>query len=176
MKRRPVLTLLSGAALLCALPAFAQAPPAAAPAPAPAPLPLAPYGATPVDLATAKKLLNAAEAEARKNGWSMAFAVVEPSGALVAFAKMDGTQYGSIDVAQSKARTAARFRRPSKAFADQIADGRMGVMSLDGVVAVEGGVPILVDGKIVGAIGVSGGSSAQDGAVANAALAAVMGK
>ena len=171
MKRRPVLSMLSGAALLCALPAFAQTPP---PPPAPAPLP--PYAAAPIDLATAMKLIGAAEAEARKNNWTMAFAVVEPSGAMVAFAKMDGTQYGSIDVAQAKARTAARFRRPSKAFADQVADGRLGVMSLDGVVAVEGGVPILVGGRIVGAIGVSGGSSAQDGQVAAAAIAAVIGK
>lgn len=174
MMRRPVLITLSGAALLCALPALAQTPPAAAPAATPAPLP--PYAAAPVDLALAKKLVAAAEAEARRNGWTMAFAVVEPSGALVAFEKMDGTQYGSIEVAQAKARTAARFRRPSKAFADQVADGRLGVMSLDGVVAIEGGVPIVVDGKIVGAIGVSGGSSAQDGQVAQAAIAAALAK
>ncbi len=103
MKRRPVLITLSGAALLCALPAFAQTTPAAPAPAAPAPVPLAPYGTTLIDLATAKKLLAAAEAEAKKNGWTMAFAVVEPTGALVAFEKMDGTQYGSVDVAQAKA-------------------------------------------------------------------------
>ncbi|HEY3812218.1 MAG TPA: heme-binding protein [Caulobacteraceae bacterium] len=138
-------------------------PPAAAPAPG--------YGA-PVSLERAKRLVAAAEAEARKHDFLMAFAIVEPSGALVAFERMDGVQYGSLEVAQAKARSAALFRRPSKAFSESVAKGAVGVLSLPGAVAVEGGVPIIVDGKIVGAIGVSGGSSEQDGAVAMAALAA----
>jgi glc operon protein GlcG len=143
----------------------------AAPAPVAAPAPAPGYGA-PVTLDRAKRLVAAAEAEARRHDFLMAFAIVEPSGALVAFERMDGVQYGSLEVAQAKARSAALFRRPSKAFADTVSQGKVGVMTLPGAVAVEGGIPIVVDGKIVGAIGVSGGSSEQDGAVAMAALAA----
>jgi uncharacterized protein GlcG (DUF336 family) len=146
----------------------APAPAASTPAPAPAPG----YG-PPVTLDEAKRIVAAAEAEARRQGFSMAFAVVEPSGALVAFEKMDGTQYGSIDVAQAKARTAALYRRPSKAFGDGLSAGRLGILSFEGVVAVEGGVPILRDGRIVGAIGASGGSSDQDGQVAAAGAASI---
>jgi uncharacterized protein GlcG (DUF336 family) len=137
-----------------------------------APPPLPGYG-PPVTLDEAKHVIAAAEAEARRQGFSMAFAVVEPTGALVAFIKMDGTQFGSIEVAQAKARTAALFRRPSKAFGDAVSQGRTGVLSLPGVVAVEGGVPILREGRIVGAIGASGGSSEQDGEVAAAGVAAL---
>jgi uncharacterized protein GlcG (DUF336 family) len=86
---------------------------------------------------------------------------------------MDGTQYGSIVIAQGKAKTAALFKRPSKAFGDGLAQGKLGALSFDGVIAVEGGIPIVVDGKIVGAIGASGGSSDQDGAMAAAGLAAL---
>jgi uncharacterized protein GlcG (DUF336 family) len=154
-------------AMAAAAPAAGQAPSAPAPAAAPAPG----YGA-PVTLERAKRLVAAAEAEARRHDFLMAFAIVEPSGALVAFERMDGVQYGSLEVAQAKARSAALFRRPSKAFADTVSQGKVGVMSLPGAVAVEGGIPIVVDGRIVGAIGVSGGTSEQDGAVAMAALAA----
>ncbi len=142
--------------------ASAQTPPAPAPG----------YG-PPVTLEEAKRIVAAAQAEARRQGFTMAFAVVEPSGSLVAFERMDGVQYGSIEVAQEKARTAALFRRPSKAFGDSLAAGRMGVLSFPGVVAVEGGVPILRDGHIVGAIGASGGSSEQDGEVAAAGASAI---
>jgi uncharacterized protein GlcG (DUF336 family) len=169
--------LVSGGAVAAGLVLGAAAAPAAAPAPVPAPAataapaPLPGYGA-PVTLERAKRLIAAAEAEAKKHDYLMAFAIVEPSGALVAFERMDGVQYGSLEVAQAKARSAALFRRPSKAFSDAVAAGRMGIMTLPGAVAIEGGVPIVVDGHIVGAIGVSGGSSEQDGAVAAAALAA----
>lgn len=128
------------------------------------------YGA-PVSLAQARQIVAAAERAARKRNFTMAFAVVEPGGQLVAFEKMDGTQYGSERIAQEKARTAAHFKRPTKAFSDAVAAGRTVVLSLPGVVAVEGGVPILRDGRIVGALGVSGGTSEQDGEIAAAALA-----
>lgn len=129
----------------------------------------APYGA-PITLEQAKTILAAAERSARARNFTMAFAVVEPSGELVLFQKMDGTQYGSDLVAREKARTAARFKRSTKAFSDSVAGGRNAVLSLPGVVAIEGGTPIIISGRIVGAIGVSGGTSEQDGEVAAAAL------
>lgn len=128
-----------------------------------------PYGA-PVTLEQAKTIVAAAERSARARNFAMAFAVVEPSGELVLFQKMDGTQYGSDIVAREKARTAARFKRSTKAFSDSVAAGRNAVLSLPGVVAIEGGTPIVVNGKIIGAIGVSGGTSEQDGEVAATAL------
>lgn len=128
-----------------------------------------PYGA-PITLDQAKTVVAAAERSARSRNFTMAFAVVEPSGELVLFHKMDGTQYGSDLVAREKARTAARFKRSTKAFFDSIAGGRTAVLSLPGVVAIEGGSPIIINGRIVGAIGVSGGTAEQDGEVAAAAL------
>ena len=130
-----------------------------------------PYGPQ-VTLAQARSIVDAAHNSARAKNFSMAFAVVLPSGEPILLQVMDGTQSGSIDVAPAKARTAARFRRPTKAFADSVAAGNLGALTLDGVVAVEGGVPIVVSGKVVGALGVSGGTSQQDGEVAAAALAA----
>ena len=113
-----------------------------------------PYG-TPVSLEDAKKATAPAIAEARKNNWMMAVAVVDPAGNLVYFEKMDGTQTGSVAVAISKARSAALFTRPTKAFQDVLAGGGDGLrmLGLEGAVPVEGGVPLLMDGKIVGAIG-----------------------
>ena len=105
----------------------------------------------------------------------MAFAVVDPSGQLVLFEKMDGTQYGSIVVAQEKARSAALFKRPTKAFSDAVTAGRVAVISLPGALPIEGGVPIVVQGRIIGALGVSGGTSEQDGEIAAAALATLSG-
>lgn len=130
------------------------------------------YG-SPIGLEQAKRVIAAAERAARERNFAMAFAVVEPSGSLLLFQKMDGTQYGSEVVAQEKARTAARFRRPTKAFEESVAGGRTAVLSLPGVVAIEGGTPILIGGRIVGALGVSGGTSQQDGEIAAAALAAL---
>ena len=127
------------------------------------------YG-TPINLETARNLTQPAIAEARKNQWMMAVAIVDPSGDLVYFERMDDTQVGSVDVAIAKARSAARFKRPTKAFQDALAAGGEGlrILALDGAVPVEGGLPLVVGGKIVGAIGVSGGTSAQDGQVAQA--------
>jgi glc operon protein GlcG len=122
-----------------------------------------PYGTT-IRLEDAKKAAAAALAEARKNNWTMAAAIVDPAGNLVYFEKMDGTQLGSVNVALSKARSAALFKRPTKAFQDALAAGGAGLrlLGLEGAVPVEGGVPLIMDGKIVGAIGISGGSSDQD--------------
>jgi len=122
-----------------------------------------PYGA-PVSLADAKKAAAAAIAEAEKNKWTMAVAVVDPNGTLVYYEKLDNTQNGSANVAIDKARSSALFKRPTKAFQDALAAGGDGlrILGIQGAVPVEGGYPLVVDGKIVGAIGVSGGTSAQD--------------
>ena len=126
------------------------------------------YGAS-VTLENAKKVAAPAVAEAEKNHWNVAVAVVDTGGNLVYYEKMDNTQLGSANVAIDKARTAALFKRPSKAFQDAIAAGPDGarVLSLK-VTAVEGGMPMVQDGKIVGAIGVSGATSAQDAQCAKA--------
>jgi glc operon protein GlcG len=122
-----------------------------------------PYGA-PITLESAKKAAAAALAEARKNNWTMAAAVTDAAGYLVYFEKMDGTQNGSSVVAVDKARSAALYKRPTKAFQDGVAAGGEGLrlLRLEGAVPIEGGFPIVMDGKVVGAIGVSGGTSAQD--------------
>jgi glc operon protein GlcG len=133
-----------------------------------------PYG-SPIGLDAAKKAAAPALAEARRNNWAMAVAIVDPAGELIYFERMDDTQTGSVDVAIDKARSAARFKRPTKAFQDMLAAGGEGlrVISLRGAIPVEGGVPIAIDGKIVGAIGVSGGTSPQDGQCARAGAEAV---
>ena len=129
-----------------------------------------PYG--PITLDAAKKIAAPALAEAARNNWAMAVAVVDGAGDLVYFEKMDATQAGSVAVAVDKARSAARFKRPTKAFQDTLAAGGDGlrVLALQGAIPVEGGVPIVIDGKIVGAIGVSGGTSPQDGQCARAGV------
>ena len=168
---RPAFALLTLAAVLATGPALAQttaAPAAAAPhAPPPAP----PYG-RPITLAEAKIAVAAAEAEARKQGWSMVIVVVEPNGALVLSQKMDGAQYGSNDVARRKAETSASFRRPTAYFQEAVKGGTLNAI-FTGALAIDGGELLIVDGKIAGAIGVSGGSGAQDGAVARVAAAAL---
>ncbi len=135
------------------------------------------YG-TNVNHEQAMKAVAGALAEARKIGVPMAVAVVDTAGQLVAFERMDNTQTASIAVSQDKAVSAATYRRPTKAFQDAVAGGGAGlrVLTLRNASAVEGGIPVTVDGKIVGAIGVSGGSPDQDGACAAAGLAALAGK
>jgi uncharacterized protein GlcG (DUF336 family) len=132
------------------------------------------YG-TPITADTAKQVAAPAIAEARKNQWTMAVAIVDPSGDLVYFERMDDTQVGSVDVAIAKARSAARFKRPTKVFQDALAAGGEGlrILALDGAVPVEGGLPLIAGGRIVGAIGMSGGTSAQDGQAAAAGAAAL---
>lgn len=160
MPRALLTTLAICAALLLGGHAKAQQ------APTPPMPPTTPYG-TPITFEQAKKAADAAEAEARKRNFSMAIAIVEPTGDLVYFRKMDGTQYASIKTAQDKAISAALFRRSSKSFRERVAAGDLSPMALRGAVASDGGVPIVVNGKIIGAIGVSGGADdpvAQAGA------------
>lgn len=128
-----------------------------------------PYG-LPISLENARKAAAPALAEAVKNNWSMAVAIVDPSGNLVYYEKMDNTQLGSANVAIDKARSAALFKRPTKALQDALAAGGDGlrILRIQGAVPIEGGIPLVMDGKIVGAIGVSGGTSAQDGQCAKA--------
>ena len=132
------------------------------------------YGPS-ITLDVAKTAAAAAIAEARKNTWDMAVAIVDTAGSLVYFEKMDDTQAGSVAVAQAKARSAAPFKRSTKAFQDTLAAGGEGlrVLGLAGAVPVEGGLPLIIDGKIAGAIGVSGGTSGQDGQCAQAGVAAL---
>src|SRR5580704_508121 len=124
----------------------------------------------PVTLESARKAAAPALAEAEKNHWNVAVAVVDTGGNLVYYLKMDNTQIGSANVAIEKARTAALFKRPTKAFQDVLAAGGDGlrILTLKEVVAVEGGIPLVMDGKIVGAIGVSGAASSQDAQCAKA--------
>jgi uncharacterized protein GlcG (DUF336 family) len=130
------------------------------------------YG-TSINVEAAKKVAAPAIAEARKNNWNMAVAIVDIAGELVYFEKMDDTQIGSVNVSIDKARSAARFKRPTKAFQDTLAAGGEGlrILTLQGAIPVDGGIPLVVGGKIVGAIGASGGTSAQDGQVAAAGAA-----
>jgi uncharacterized protein GlcG (DUF336 family) len=128
------------------------------------------YG-LPVDLNQAKKIAAGALAEANKNNWRVAIAIVDTHGFLKYYEMMDDTQTASATVAIEKARTAAMFRRPTKMFEDAIAGGRTAILGMPGVAPLEGGLPIVVDGKVIGAVGVSGLTSPQDAQVAQAGLA-----
>src|SRR5262245_41589940 len=158
MRKIFLTSLAVGAAALLGTQAFAQQP-AAPPE----------YGQG-MNLEVATKAVAAAAAEAKKNGWFMAIAVVTNGGHLVHFSRMDNTQFASIKIAQHKARVAATFRRPTKVFEDRVAAGGAGlaVLTLDGAIASAGGVPIVSGGKVIGAIGCSGGASAQDDQVCKA--------
>jgi uncharacterized protein GlcG (DUF336 family) len=140
--------------------------------PAPAPPPPTPHG-IPITLDLAKRVAAAAEAEARKNGWPMAIAVAEPTGALVYFLKMDDVQYASIDLAIAKAKTAAMYRRPTKMFTEALGNHHMMFLTFHSLCAAPGGLPLVVDGKLVGAIGVSGGAGHQDDIVAQGGVSAL---
>ena len=133
-----------------------------------------PYGA-PISLDNAKKAAAAAVAEARKNNWTMAVAVTDIGGDLVYFEKMDGTQTGSVNLSIDKARSAGLYKRPTKVWADLVGAGgdNLRLMALQGIVPSNGGIPLVMDGKIVGAIGLSGGTGAQDGQCAMAGAAEV---
>ena len=132
------------------------------------------YGSS-ITIEQAKKAAAAALAEARAQSWTMAVAIVDTGGLLVYFEKMDDTQAGSVAVAQAKARSAALFKRATKAFQETLAAGGDGlrVLALEGAVPVDGGIPLLVGGRIAGAIGVSGGTSAEDGQCAQAGVDAL---
>jgi uncharacterized protein GlcG (DUF336 family) len=132
-----------------------------------------PYGA-PIAAQRAQSLIQAAAAEATKKGWAMNIAVVDSGANLVAFLRMDGAQLASVAISQHKARTAAKYRRPTKAFEDGVQkSGATYLLSLDDVVASRGGIPLIEDGKLIGAIGCSGGSGSQDEVVCMAAAALV---
>ncbi len=172
MKKIPKSTLGLLASLTLSTQLYAAE--SSAPAATPAPTPLT-YGA-PITLELAKKVAAAAEAEAKKNNFTMVITIVDSSGSLTYLEKIDGTQLGSINVSIGKARTANNFKRPTKVLEDAIAGGRNALLSLPDVVLIEGGIPLVVDGKIIGAIGVSGGTSQQDGQIAEAGIAALKAK
>ena len=121
-------------------------------------------------LATAKHIAAAAEAEATSNKFAMVITILDDGGNMIYQERMDDAQLASIQISQGKAHTALAFKRPTKALEDTIAGGRNALLSLPGAILVEGGLPIIVDGKIIGAIGVSGGTSPQDGGVAKAGV------
>jgi uncharacterized protein GlcG (DUF336 family) len=176
MKLRCLTAIALATGLFAAGAAYAQAP-AAAPdlnaIPPQMPFNL-PFG-TPVTMEKAQALIQAAVAEANKKGWPEDFAVVDWGGNLVAFARMDGAQLASIAIAEHKARTAARYRRPTVAFENGVQKfGLNYLLTLDDVIASRGGIPLVEGGKIIGAIGCSGGTGSQDEALCQAAVAAVM--
>ena len=132
-----------------------------------------PYG-TPIDLVTAKKVMAAAEAEAKKNSWSVVIAIVDGGGHLVMLERLDNTQWGSVEIAQRKALTAAKFRRPTRFWEERIAKGGVDLklLKINGF-PMEGGLPIIQQGKVIGAIGVSGVTSTQDAQIGRAGIASL---
>jgi len=154
------------AALSLTVAAFAQAPPTPAANPQ--------YG-TSITADAAKKAAAAAIAEASRNHWDMAVSIVDTGGYLVYFERMPNTQIGSVQVSMEKAKSAALFRRPTKVFQDAVGGGGAGLrmLGLTGAVPVEGGIPLIANGKVIGAIGASGGTSEQDGKTAQAGASAI---
>jgi glc operon protein GlcG len=170
MSRMSVIILAIGTAVLAGSAAYAQQP--AAPAAAPSP----PDYGTPVTQEQAMKVAAAAQEGAKKLGQRVVITIVGPSGDLVYFTKMDGAQFGSIAISQTKARTAAIFRRPTKVFEEALAKGgpTLTLLTLPGVIASAGGVPIMIGGKVAGAVGVSGSPNGSiDHEAAEAGLAAL---
>src|SRR3989475_10051297 len=162
MRRMAALALVLSLGFLTVVPVGAQAPVAPPP-------PQIAYGA-PITLEQAKKVMAGAEAEATKNKWNMVIAVLDSGGHVVMLHRLDGTQLGSIDAAKDKAYSAVLYRRPTKVFQDLVGQGgpNLRLLKLSGASPLEGGIPIQVDGKIVGAVGVSGATSEQDAQVAKA--------
>ena len=160
--RSKTFALVVAAAILCGPPVSAQQQQPS------------PYGA-PIELETAKKMMAAAEVEAVRNNWQVAIAIIDSGGHLVMMQKLDNTQLVSIRVAEAKAKTALGFRLPTKLLEDAVAAGGAGsrLLAVEGIAPFEGGFPIILDGKIIGAIGVAGVLSAQDAQVARAGLATV---
>jgi glc operon protein GlcG len=156
---RLLFPVLAAVTLLVATPASAQAPP--------------PYGAA-ITLEQAKKVMAGAEAEARKNSWPVVIAILDSGGQLVMLQRLDNAQWGSVDIAKEKARSAVALRRPTKVFQDLIAQGGANLRLLTiGYSVLEGGIPILVDGRIIGSVGVSGVTSQQDAQIAQAGIDAL---
>jgi glc operon protein GlcG len=174
MKGQFFVSVLIGTALFAAGAALAQQPAPANPDAIPEKMPFnSPYG-TPIGAQRAQSLIQAAVAEANKKGWAMNIAVVDSGANLVAFVRMDGAQLASISIAEHKARTAAKYRRPTKVFEEAVqkSDAK-NTLSLDDVIASRGGIPLTEEGKIIGAIGCSGGTASQDEVVCTAAAALV---
>jgi glc operon protein GlcG len=166
MGRRLLITIATGAALMFGAAVHAQQQPSSPPPPPPA------YG-TPITLEQAKAAIAGAEAESKKNGWSHVFAVVDGAGILIAFEKSDLAGNASVTIAEAKARMAATFKVPTKVYQDRLAAGETFILGLPGAVPAAGGVPIVIGGKLVGAIGVSGAAPLQDHQSAQAGVAAV---
>jgi glc operon protein GlcG len=167
MRIERLLSLMFGLALVLAASFASAQQPAAAPPPPPPP----PYG-TPISLEQAKKVMAGAEAEATKNNWNVVIAVLDSGGNLVMLHRMDGAQFGSIDVARDKAHSAVAFRRPTKAFEDALGQGgvNLRILKLPGASPLEGGLPIVVGGKLVGGVGVSGVLATQDAQIGRAGI------
>jgi len=165
MRSERLLSLVVGAALMLAATSVSAQQPAAAPPPPP------PYGAA-ISLEQAKKVMAGAEAEAKKNNWNVVIAVLDSGGNLVMLQRMDGAQFGSIEVAREKAYSAVAFRRPTKAFEDALGQGgvNLRVLRLPGASPLEGGLPIVVDGKLIGGVGVSGVQATQDAQIGRAGI------
>ena len=161
---------LAGAFALSAGSALAQQPPA--PAPSTATLPYGP----PITLDQAKRAMAAAELEAAKNSWQVAITILDSGGNMIMFHRVDNAQLSATSVSEGKARTALEFKRPSKALDDVIAAGGAGLrlLAVKDITPLEGGLPVILDGTIIGAIGVSGALSSQDAQVARAGAAAVV--
>lgn len=171
-------TIVLAAGLLATAAANAQQP--AAPAPGQNPLDVVPekmpfntpYGA-PISLQKAEDAIHAAVAEASKRGWQLNVAVVDSGGSLVTFARMDGAQLASISIAEHKARAAAKYRRPTRIFEEAVQKGVLYIATLDDVIASRGGIPLIEDGKLIGAIGCSGGTGSQDEVICTAGAATI---
>ena len=165
MRKATILSLALGLALLVGVTtASAQQQPATPPPPP------APYG-MPITNDQAKKVMMGAEAEAKKNNWPVAIVILDSGGQMVMMQRLDNTQWGSTDIAKEKARTAVALRRPTKALQDAIAQGGVNLRFLStGFSVLEGGIPIIADGKIIGSIGVSGVTSQQDAQTAQAGI------
>ena len=166
MVRMSLVTGVLGAGLLFGTLARAQQQPSSPPPPPPG------YG-TPITLEQARAAIAAGQAESKKNGWNHVFAVVDGGGTLIAFEKADLASNSSSEIAQAKAKTAATFRVPTKVYQDRVTAGETFLLGLPSVVPAAGGVPIIVGGKVIGAIGVSGATPLQDHQAAEAAVAAV---
>jgi len=174
MKPQAFAIAMLSAVLLGGVAAHAQPAPAANPLDViPDKMPFdVPYG-TPIGLDRAQAVIAAAVAEAKKHDWKMSVAVVDSGGNLVAFARMDGAMLASVAVAEHKARAAATYRRETKAFENGVQSGLVLLLSVDGVIAARGGIPLVEDGKLIGAIGASGGASSQDEVCAKAGAATI---
>jgi uncharacterized protein GlcG (DUF336 family) len=161
-----LLSLVAGTALMLAATSVSAQQPAAAPPPPPPP-----YGPA-ITLEQAKKVMAGAEAEAKKNKWNVVISILDSGGNLVMVQRMDGTQFGSLEVAREKAYSAVAFRRPTKVFQDLLEQGggNLRLLRLSGASVLEGGIPIVVDGKLIGAVGVSGMTSQQDAQIGRAGI------